>query len=77
MTIFCQVLCFFQFSVIAEVINHVDSNFLVKYDYPWHKVRSFRNLISHKYFNKIYKYINTRDKRNKNFRFNLFYRCSC
>ena len=41
----------FQFSVIGEAINHVSSDILEKYDYPWYKVRSFRNLISHEYFN--------------------------
>jgi uncharacterized protein with HEPN domain len=44
----CAVL--FQFSVISEAINHVDSEILKRYKYPWHKVRSFRNLISHAYF---------------------------
>jgi uncharacterized protein with HEPN domain len=41
----------FQFSVIGEAIIHVESSILDKYKYPWHKVRSFRNLISHEYFN--------------------------
>jgi uncharacterized protein with HEPN domain len=41
----------FQFSVIGEAINHVENEMLEKYDYPWHKVRSFRNLIAHEYFN--------------------------
>ena len=41
----------FQFSIIGEVINFVSSDLLEKYDYPWYKVRSFRNLISHEYFN--------------------------
>jgi len=41
----------FQFSVIGEAIIHIESSILDKYDYPWHKVRSFRNLISHEYFN--------------------------
>lgn len=41
----------FQFSVIGEAINHVESGILNKYNYPWYKVRSFRNLISHEYFN--------------------------
>ncbi len=40
----------FQFSVIGEAINHVEDEKLDKYDYPWHKVRSFRNLIAHEYF---------------------------
>jgi uncharacterized protein with HEPN domain len=41
----------FQFSVIGEAINFVEPEILEKYDYPWYKVRSFRNLISHEYFN--------------------------
>jgi uncharacterized protein with HEPN domain len=41
----------FRFSVIGEAINHFEGEILEKYDYPWHKVRSFRNLIAHEYFN--------------------------
>jgi uncharacterized protein with HEPN domain len=41
----------FQFSIIGEAINFVDPEILAKYNYPWYKVRSFRNLISHEYFN--------------------------
>ena len=41
----------FQFSVIGEAIIHVEEEKLKKYNYPWHKVRSFRNLIAHEYFN--------------------------
>ena len=41
----------FQFTVIGEAIIHVDSGILEKYDYPWYKIRSFRNLIAHEYFN--------------------------
>ena len=40
----------FQFSVIGEAVIYIDSELLQKYDYPWYKVRSFRNLISHVYF---------------------------
>jgi len=40
----------FQFSVIGEAINHVDREILEKYDYPWYRVRAFRNLIAHEYF---------------------------
>ena len=40
----------FQFSVIGEAIIHVDAKVLRRYDYPWHKVRALRNLISHVYF---------------------------
>lgn len=41
----------FQFSVIGEAIIHVENETLSKHDYPWYKVRSFRNLIAHEYFN--------------------------
>ena len=41
----------FQFTVIGEAINFVENEKLENYDYPWYKVRSFRNLIAHEYFN--------------------------
>lgn len=41
----------FQFSVIGEAIIHIETLILDKYEYPWYKVRAFRNLISHEYFN--------------------------
>lgn len=41
----------FQLTVIGEAIQHVEDEILMKYDYPWYKVRSFRNLIAHEYFN--------------------------
>ena len=37
--------------MIGEAIDHVEDVKLNKYDYHWHKVRSFRNLIAHEYFN--------------------------
>ncbi|MFN3997370.1 DUF86 domain-containing protein [Algoriphagus sp.] len=40
-----------QFIVIGESINYVESDKLLKYDYPWYKVMSFRNMIAHEYFN--------------------------
>lgn len=40
----------FQFSVIGEAIIHVEQDILNKYNYPWHKVRAFRNLIAHEYY---------------------------
>ena len=41
----------FQFSVIGEAIIHVEPHLLNKYDYPWYKIRAFRNFIAHEYFN--------------------------
>ena len=40
----------FQFSVIGEAIIHIETDLLDKYKYPWYKIRAFRNLISHEYF---------------------------
>ena len=40
-----------QFIIIGEGIIHVEAEILVKYNYPWYKVRSFRNMIAHEYFN--------------------------
>ena len=40
----------FQFSVIGEAVNHIEKGLLSRYDYPWYKVRAFRNLITHEYF---------------------------
>jgi len=41
----------FQFTVIGEAIIFIENEILEKYNYPWYKVRSFRNLIAHEYFN--------------------------
>ena len=41
----------FQFTIIGEAIKHVENSILNNYNYPWFKVRAFRNLISHEYFN--------------------------
>lgn len=41
----------FQFSVIGEAVIHIENEKLEKYNYPWYKVRSFRNMIAHEYFN--------------------------
>lgn len=40
-----------QFIIIGESIIHVENEKLNKYDYPWYKVQSFRNMIAHEYFN--------------------------
>ena len=39
----------FQFAIIGEAIIHLDDELLSKYDYPWYKVRGFRNFIIHEY----------------------------
>ena len=41
----------YNFSIIGEAIIHVEESKLEKYDYPWYKVRAFRNMIAHEYFN--------------------------
>lgn len=40
-----------QFVIIGEAIVNVENELLNKYDYPWYKVKSFRNMIAHEYFN--------------------------
>jgi len=40
-----------KFIIIGEAIIHVEKEKLDKYDYAWYKVRSFRNMIAHEYFN--------------------------
>jgi len=40
-----------KFIIIGEAIIHIENEKLEKYDYPWYKVRSFRNFIAHEYFN--------------------------
>jgi len=39
----------FQFSIIGEAIIYVDDDLLAKYEFPWYKVRGFRNFILHEY----------------------------
>lgn len=39
-----------QFIIIGEAIINVEEEKLSKHDYPWYKVRSFRNMIAHEYF---------------------------
>jgi uncharacterized protein with HEPN domain len=39
----------YQFLIIGEAIRYIDDAILVKYNYPWHIPRSFRNFIIHVY----------------------------
>lgn len=41
--------CLFQYAIIGEAVAHMNSELLKKYDYPWYKVKSFRNFILHEY----------------------------
>lgn len=41
--------CLYQFTIIGEAVANSDSEILSKYDYPWYKVKSFRNFILHEY----------------------------
>lgn len=40
----------YQFIIIGEAIQYVDTDILKKYPYQWHLPRSFRNYIAHEYF---------------------------
>ncbi len=40
-----------QFIIIGESIIHIEQELLDRYNYPWYRVRSFRNMIAHEYFN--------------------------
>lgn|SRR5690606_34068586 len=40
-----------QFIIIGEAIINVENEKLNKYNYPWYKVKSFRNMIAHEYYN--------------------------
>lgn len=40
-----------QFLIIGEAVTHIDYDLLEKHNYPWYKVKAFRNLIAHEYFN--------------------------
>lgn len=39
-----------QFVIIGEAIVNVENELLDKYTYPSYKVKSFRNMIAHQYF---------------------------
>jgi len=39
----------YQFLIIGEAIRYIDDDILMKYNYPWHIPRSFRNFIIHVY----------------------------
>lgn len=45
----CYYACLFQFTIVGETINRMDAGLLERFDYPWHKVRAFRNFILHEY----------------------------
>lgn len=41
--------CLYEYAVIGEAVMNIDDRILLKYDYPWYSVRSFRNFIMHEY----------------------------
>lgn len=41
--------CLYEFTIIGEATTKMDRTILDKYDYPWDKVKSFRNFILHEY----------------------------
>ncbi len=40
----------YQLIIIGEAVIHTDNELLEKYDYPWFKIRAFRNYATHEYF---------------------------
>ncbi len=41
----------YQLIIIGEAVIHTDYEILEKFDYPWFKVKAFRNYATHEYFN--------------------------
>ena len=41
--------CLYQYSIIGEAIAGIEAEILEKHNYPWYKVKSFRNFILHEY----------------------------
>lgn len=41
----------YQLIIIGEAVIRTDHDLLEKYDYPWFKIRAFRNYATHEYFN--------------------------
>jgi uncharacterized protein with HEPN domain len=41
--------CLYQYTIIAEATGNIDPSILKEYDYPWRKVKDFRNFILHEY----------------------------
>ena len=39
----------YQYTIIGEAVANIDLKILDKYNYPWYKVKSFRNFILHEY----------------------------
>ena len=40
----------YQLIIAGEAVVNIDNDVLEKYDYPWFKVRAFRNYAAHQYF---------------------------
>ena len=41
--------CLFNYTIIGEASLLIDKSLLEKIDYPWYKVKAFRNFILHEY----------------------------
>ncbi len=41
--------CLYQFTIVGEATFQIEYGILEKYEYPWHKIKSFRNFILHSY----------------------------
>ena len=44
-----------QFTIIGKAITHLDTDILLKYNYPWYKIKGLRNFILHEYHSIEYK----------------------
>jgi len=41
--------CLYQFTIIGEATVNIEYDILEKYNYPWFKIKAFRNFILHEY----------------------------
>jgi len=41
--------CLYRLSVIGEAVSRLDSHITDQLEYPWHRVKAFRNFILHEY----------------------------
>lgn len=41
--------CLHEFTIIGEATARLDPEMLSRYNYPWHRVKAFRNFIVHEY----------------------------
>lgn len=41
--------CLYEYTIIGEAVVKIAPEILAKYDYPWRRVKAFRNFILHDY----------------------------